>query len=764
MPLINQVKAICDRLAPLGWRDLFLAVTNNALDISQPTSVKLLTALTATLPSINRTKRGFEDFHAAGTQAITGGQPARSLLYHALASPQVHPTTTGQPSPNPGDYPTLDELDTVENFVYSLVSGRTDLSNTVVAVFSYQYREASRTPHLRHADIAYSRTGVARVGTSGPNYDPSRRSFWVVPTAGGDALSVLPARYAVFLSRKSKPGAAGSVQGGHSGQADEDFLFPVHKLFAGPECLKGRNLTVTFLEFHRNEKLKKTHRLSEADGGLPVPAGFDISKAPYVRDSKNGGKLASLKTAGASVLVVPTPGATLIRTVSQKNSLTNTNQVVHFIVPKARTVRGSSTRITESSLAIPSFGADRLAPEYVSIRHHINPTGPVTQTPIDLNITLNAAAFTTAMSNGGHAAAHFTDDSCDGCIEAVVKGLAVAVASIPAFSLITAPDFFPLADQFELETDDTIDRVHPLSKGRLPANPSLPRPSDPTSFAFDRGDKTVTAVVGAFASGPQATIIGHSNRAVSFLPDAASDVFAPGWDTSRSRDSVGAFLTSSGLGSPFPEDAKLCAALASFWPAVAPDNGRTFGNEPDRDVSLGNQLPMIDEELGFHPNHERVKSGDRTSYRGWDGEYGPFFEKVGANTFVNFVTIERSDYVSNALAGLIRVSLTAELQSEDLIARHQALRTCERILVLGSNTGVCLVVVRKVVDWAASGRGVPQLAGGGFLLEFAELLGTPASTTELSRVRQKVKKKHICQVGTNGVAYKNGGAAFVFKP
>jgi hypothetical protein len=763
MAIIDQFKFVCDRLAPLGWRDLLLAATNNALDILQPTNAKLLTAMTATLPSIDRTRRGFEDFHPSGVQAITGGQPARSLLYHAMASPQVHPTATGNPSPTRVNYPTLVELDVIENFIYSLVSDRTDLNGTVVAVFAYQYREASRTSHLRHADVAYSRTGVARVGTTGHNYDPSRRSFWVIPEAGGDAISVLPARYGVFLARKAKPGAAGSVQGGHSGPAGDDYVFPLHKLFAGTECLKGRNLAVQFLEFHRNEKLRKIHRLPEPDGGLPVPAGFDIAKAPYIRDSMNGGKLASLKAAGSTVLVVPEPGATLVRTVSQKNSVTNTNQLVHFIVPKARTVRGNDTRITDSSLTIPSFGADRVAPEYVNIRHQIVPAGPVTQKPKDLN-TLNAAAFTTAMRDGGHAAAHFADDSCDGCVEAVVSGLAVTPVNLPAFSLITAPDFFPLADQIELESDPSIIRVKPLSKGRLPANPSLPRPSDLASFAFDRSDKTVTAVVGGFASGPQTSIIGHSNRAASFLPDAASDVFAPGWDVSRSRDSMGTFLTSSGLGSPFPEDAKLCAALSSFWPAVAPDNGRTFGNQPDRDVDLGNQLPMLDEELGFHPNHERVGSGSLTSYRGWDGEFGPFFEKVGANTYVNFVTIERSDYVSNALAGRVRVSLTAEVQSEDLIARHQALNACERILVLGSNTGVCLVVVRKVTNWATSNPGTPQLAGGGFLFEFAELSGSPASTPELSRVRQKVKKKHICQVGSNGVAYKNGSAAFKFVP
>ncbi len=47
MPLIDQVKTICDRLAPLGWRDLLPAVTSNSIDIVQPTSAKLKNALTA---------------------------------------------------------------------------------------------------------------------------------------------------------------------------------------------------------------------------------------------------------------------------------------------------------------------------------------------------------------------------------------------------------------------------------------------------------------------------------------------------------------------------------------------------------------------------------------------------------------------------------------------------------------------------------------------------------------------------------------------
>lgn len=759
MSLIDDVKTVCDRLAKRGWRELLLTVTNDSLDILQPTKAKLKAALVKPLATIDRQRVGFEDFHATAKQAILGGNAAQSLLFHALASPNVHPTSSGAPSPNPEDYPSLAELDVIENYIYSLVADRTDLDDTVVAVFAYQYREASRTAHLRHADFAYSRTGVARVGTAEPHYDPSRRSFWVIPEDASDALAVLPARYGVFLARRAKPGAAGSVQGGNRGRKDDHFLFPVHKLFAGKECLKGSTLRVDFREFHRNEKLRMIHRLPVSEGGLPLPAGFDIDKAPFVRDSQNGGNLASLRKVGASVLVVPTPGAALVRVVSQKNSATKRNQLVHFIVPPIRTVRERETRYADSTLEIPSHGDDRLAPEYVNIRHQIDPAGPTTQKPTDLN-TLSKADFASTLTEGGYAAAHFTDDSCDGCVEAVVKGLRAGIKNHQAFSLITAPDFFPLADQFEVETDRTIGQVEPLSKNRLPVNPSLPRPTDLSSSAFDRKDKTVTAVIGAFATGKRASILGHTNRIVSYLPDASSNVYAPGWDTSRSKDALGSFLTSSGLGSPFPEDAKLCAALASFWPAVAPDNGRTFGNEKN----YFNQLPLLDEEMGFHPSHERVKSGELQSYSGWDGEFGPFFEKVGSKLHVNYVAIERSDYVSHALAGRIRVSLTAEVQSEDLIARHQALNACENVLELASDDNVCLVVVRKVDDWAMFGRGVAQLNGSGFLLEFAELKGDRKSTRELARVRKQVQKRHICQFGTNGIAYKNGSAKYVFHP
>ena len=270
MGLIDDVKAVCDRLAPMGWGDLLSNITAGELQIVQPDSDRLADALSRELGTIDRSRSGFDDFSPAGNQGITAGQPCRSLLFHALASPNVHPTSGGRPSPNLDVYPTLTELDTVENYIYSLMADRKDLDDAFVAVFAYQYRVAGRTSHRRHADMAFSRTGVARVGTTDYNYDPSRRSFWALGEDGSDDIAVLPARYGAFLARRAKPGTAGSVQGGHDGRRDTDFIFPVHKLFDGAECLAGTEIQISFVEFHRNEKLRRDSRyiaVQQCDSG-----------------------------------------------------------------------------------------------------------------------------------------------------------------------------------------------------------------------------------------------------------------------------------------------------------------------------------------------------------------------------------------------------------------------------------------------------------------------------------------------------------------
>ncbi|MBP5976298.1 hypothetical protein HW132_27100 [Brasilonema sp. CT11] len=106
MALIEDLKRVCYRLAPLGWRDLLLA---HGLDI---TAANLQQELAQELPNINRAIKGFEDFPFEGKRGIESGSAARSLLFHAFASPNV--------SENVREYPTLEEFEIIENYIYGV--------------------------------------------------------------------------------------------------------------------------------------------------------------------------------------------------------------------------------------------------------------------------------------------------------------------------------------------------------------------------------------------------------------------------------------------------------------------------------------------------------------------------------------------------------------------------------------------------------------------------------------------------------------------
>jgi hypothetical protein len=78
MALIDEVKAACDRLAPLGWRDLLLAATGGALDVAQATPAALKGVLGSPLAAIDRRLPGFDDFHPDGRAASSRAGPPRA--------------------------------------------------------------------------------------------------------------------------------------------------------------------------------------------------------------------------------------------------------------------------------------------------------------------------------------------------------------------------------------------------------------------------------------------------------------------------------------------------------------------------------------------------------------------------------------------------------------------------------------------------------------------------------------------------------------
>jgi hypothetical protein len=137
------------------------------------------------------------------------------------------------------------------------------------------------------------------------------------------------------------------------------------------------------------------------------------------------------------------------------------------------------------------------------------------------------------------------------------------------------------------------------------------------------------------------------------MPDDAAGVFAPGWDVSFDRLADGTpHLSAYGLGSPFPEDAKLCAALSAFWPAAAPDATRSMEPFRPREFTVA---PLTDEEIG-----------QRSGSLPWDGVPGPR-ERTDATgaTVADFASFAHVDYVENALAGRFSLALTSHIGVEE---------------------------------------------------------------------------------------------------
>jgi hypothetical protein len=762
MAQIDEVKAACARLAGMGWQSL---LKQHGLDIVKAD----LAAELARELTIDRSVPGFEDFTLAGKRGIEPGLPAASLLYHAFASPDVHPTATGEPATSVDVYPTLAELDAVENYIYGLRPfNPASLKDVVIGVFAYEYRPGASTAHGYHADFVFSRTGIARVGTRGEAWDGARRGFRGDP-AGQSGIAVTPARYAAFLAEARRPLAADPIMGRRDERNDphRTFLFPVHKLFAGKSCVAGATITLDFIEYHRNEKLKRVH----SAGGVKVARGFDIEKPPFVRDSKNTDDLIALRRVGASVLVVAQPHDQLVRTAEQKNSVSRKKEVVRFVVPPGTTANRFS-----SSLQLPTSGVARIAPEFVNIRHRLVQASTRADVTIDDMQLLPEEKFNGVLKAGRYEAVHFIDDTCDGVVVAVVRGLSGRRQNFPAYSLVAAPDFFPLADQLEVANwvrRDLKNRQEqfaqgapwPLCEGRRPANLELPRPGAPSRKAFDRNDETVVAVVGPRPLATRTHAPDRKKRFASFLPDAASNEFEPGWDVSLVRDDVGLYYAAYGLGSPFPEDAKLCAALNSFWPAVAPDASRTFHMGLKSTFASPTAIPLMDNELGYHPDHPLVQAGKAQSKPGWDGEYGPFFERLRGKEYVNSASLDRSDYVSNSLRNAFDIRLISWIDATELIRRMQALRACIAALPPAndrvSDTDLWLVTAETIADWAMeASRANAALVGPGFNYVFVSTSGSEELADDVRRRRTRVAKNFDCEISDSMLFWREDQGAW----
>ncbi len=169
----------------------------------------------------------------------------------------------------------------------------------------------------------------------------------------------------------------------------------------------------------------------------------------------------------------------------------------------------------------------------------------------------------------------------------------------------------------------------------------------------------MTAIVGAptNANATQTRLAGLDYQRSSMLPDGAAGVFAPGWDTSFDRNEVSGVedvlhLAAYGLGSPFPEDAKLCAALSSYWPAVAPDIARVV--EPN--ARYASATPLTDEAIGLDGSIP------------WDGINGPRIVE-GRCRVIEYSSISYGDYVRTSLENGFNVAKIGNITPKEYIAR-----------------------------------------------------------------------------------------------
>ncbi|CAG9226329.1 conserved hypothetical protein [Paraburkholderia sabiae] len=690
--LLAAVNAALQRLAPLGWAEL---LAHHGLDIY---ASNLSEQLEKILPDIDRSVPGFEDFAAEGARAIEPAWPSRSLLYHAFASPSVTKRNkAGEPLEG---YPTLAEIEAVENFVYGIdppsiedLRIRVGHARLAIVVFALEYRNAAGTVHRKHADLVFSRTGVARIGTSTKEYLGVARGFSPFVEEVGTEIRIVPCRYAPFIAalvqgskethgplnfhaptgNASPASTIGQTDSRSStgattqspsdvGDANRMFWIPLHKLFSGDSCISALDIEVRLSASHTNEKIRRSHLRFLAgghDGGWLEPS---LSMPPFIFHDDIAEFSSTADDGGW--LLCPTPHEHLVEPAEF-----NGKQLTYVVPPAAEGNGLWDVYSSSLNLKTPPSGA-RTAPEYIHARHKIEDNGSL----VDLN---GSPDLVELVKRGGYRAAHYVDYTGDGWIDVECSQLALDLPNrLPAYSLVSAPHFFPYVAQTVL-MEWTAQSVLPsvlrllwdspgsglpqaLSDERIAANLQLKGPE------FDPNDDTMTAIVGTFGSGKsQATrIVTTERRTASTLPDSAAGVFAPGWDISfdrtlemssdeaDSRIEPGvSFLANYGLGSPFMEDTKLCAALSAFWPAAAPDITRTFA--PGR--SYVTSTPLTDEVIGLGAEPP------------WDGVMGPTVHE--AEKYVDYKALAYGDYVEAALKGNFNISTIGQTTMEDYVAR-----------------------------------------------------------------------------------------------
>jgi hypothetical protein len=672
--LIDSVGQACRRLAPLGWRQLLLNVTGGGLDIAAGD----LAAQLAKPLSIDRTHPGFGDFNDAGTRAIEAGSPGRSLLYHAFASPGVSVDSAGATLRG---FPTLAEIEAVENYVYGVrpptiqsLRARAGGKPLGIVVFALQYRNTPNSVHGRHAELCFSRTGIARVGTIEPLYNPRTRSFELIDPAHPFEFRVIPQRFAAYIAMEARGDA--SSFGPQDALADDNqrsFWVPLHKLFNGRECIAGTDIALEVTRELRNEKLARFHKWLQEKRYDNTWSGEHLQNFPFVIRNEEIASFSSRPDYGQGI-IEPRPAPLASPAVYDGHPLTW--KVDPRFIKKRGSLAFSSAQVigNGSGVSSPEYmhhtaqDEDRPAPEYLNLRHRVLANDSID----NLNLRPNMMKI---IKKGNYRAQHHFDHVGDGWVEARCSSLAAECATrVPAYAIVAPPDFFPKVSQRDLMSwwnREVPQAVHAalwaippltLSQTRIAANINLP-----TNFSLD--DTTVTAIVTQPGEGSGSVQVpnGPLAQEMSGLPDTSPGLFDPGWDTSQGIESTQRFLAGHGLGAPFVEDAKLCAAFGAYWPGVSPDATRTF--QPAKSLSgitypWPTIAPLTDEEIGIVPS-----AGGR--FMPWDGVQGPTVRTVGGRKVAAYTDAMRVDYLD--MPGTMTAALTSRIDFDEYTARVMAM-------------------------------------------------------------------------------------------
>jgi hypothetical protein len=674
-----EVAEIFDWLNRSGWLNHLSTITgidlSSVKDFSQDIFYKRFTA-----DILNRIKSYSEYKDFGGRQFIEPGYPALSLVFHMVANPRVKPMVEQQVN-----YPTKEHIDTLEDYVYAIKETKHPLPDEsyVLAILAYEYRTREKTPHRKYADFVYSRTGISRVGDCDWYYNNIERCFSNKPITNVKKIAAVPAKYGLFICRKTRINQLEQpevyIKDGLEKKDitnGREILIPIRKIFRN-DLLINNNIII-YEEHHLTEKLSKLVNTRLITPNEKVP----LDGAPFIRTSRL--KSSSKVESDELITMVQTTSCAWIGSTRAP-----------LIQPAQYKGSELSFNLDKGILGSEYYGAWNTLDKTEDIEV-ISPDGK-SRTENKYNYPRRIPLYLYIKALNEKRIPFYQDNICEGIITVDTKAWMntefIKLPVYPAFSIITAPDFFPQVDNQDLKAYDVVpygnsteSNFYEGGPGSLSALRIRPNPIIISGGAIQLNE-TATTVISAPYDG--LSLKNEAQQAYepskvkdyffsSHLPDMCSSVFAPGWDITYSEDDESQrFLSTAGLGAPFLEDMKLCAAANGMWPASSPDAARTYQGSLTRYTRRNpTSIPLLDDELGYHKKSPYGIANNETY--GWDGEQGPYLWKSNGQVYINSTSVREADYIKNVLDPNIGLDMSVlrELKSHELIERMEFLKKC----------------------------------------------------------------------------------------